>query len=71
MSGSSIITPSGIPESMEVANVALHLDFAGPLEDCMFLILIDTHSKWIEPFCTPSATSGVEAQDSLHKSQYS
>ena len=26
----------------------------------MYLILIDAHSKWIEAFCTPSATSGVE-----------
>ena len=35
----------------------LHLDFAGPFENKMFLILIDPHSKWIEAFCTPNATS--------------
>ncbi len=23
----------------------------------MYLILIDAHSKWIEAFCTPNATS--------------
>ena len=35
----------------------LHLDYAGPFENRMFLILIDAHSKWIEAFCTPNATS--------------
>ena len=37
----------------------LHLDFMGPFEDRMFLILIDAHSKWIEAFCTQKATSRV------------
>jgi transposase InsO family protein len=35
----------------------LDLDFAGPLQGKMYLILIDVHSKWIEAFCTPNATS--------------
>ena len=35
----------------------LHLDFAGPVQGKMYLILIDAHSKWIEAFCTPNATS--------------
>ncbi|ORU94689.1 MAG: hypothetical protein A6F71_09465 [Cycloclasticus sp. symbiont of Poecilosclerida sp. M] len=35
----------------------LHLDYAGPFENRMFLILNDAHSKWIEAFCTPNATS--------------
>ena len=26
----------------------LHVDFAGPMEGKMFLIVIDAHSKWIE-----------------------
>ena len=37
----------------------LHLDFMGPFEDRMFLILIDAHSKWIKAFCTQKATSKV------------
>ena len=37
----------------------LHLDFMGPFEDRMFLILINAHSKWIEAFCTQKATSIV------------
>ena len=37
----------------------LHLDFAGPLEGKMFLVLIDAHSKWIETFVTSSSTSAV------------
>ena len=35
----------------------LHLDFAGPVNGRMFLVLIDAHSKWIEAFNTASATS--------------
>ena len=35
----------------------LHVDFAGPFENKMFLILIDAHSKWIEAFQTSNATS--------------
>ena len=37
----------------------LHLDFAGPLFGKMFLILIDSHSKWIEAFCTTNATAST------------
>ena len=31
----------------------LHLDFAGPFLNCMFLVIIDGHMKWLEaiPFC--------------------
>ena len=31
--------------------------YAGPVQGKMYLILIDAHSKWIETFCTASATS--------------
>ena len=37
----------------------IHLDFAGPMYGKMFLILIDSHSKWIEVFPTNSATSST------------
>ena len=37
----------------------LHLDYADPLEGKMVLILIDTHSKWIEAVHTSNATSGA------------
>ena len=37
----------------------LHLDFAGPLQNKMFLIFIDAHSKWVEAFPTNSSTSAV------------
>ena len=35
----------------------LHLDYAGPVEGKVILILIDAHSKWIEAVHTLSATS--------------
>ena len=35
----------------------LHLDYAGPVQGKMILILIDAHSKWIEAICTLNATS--------------
>ncbi len=37
----------------------LHLDFAGPFENKMFLVEINAHSKWIEDFCVSKATSSV------------
>ena len=30
----------------------LHLDYAGPVQGKMILVLIDAHSKWIEAVCT-------------------
>ena len=39
--------------------VRLHLDYAGPFLDRMFLILIDAHSKWIEACCVTSVTSAI------------
>ena len=35
----------------------LHLDYAGPIENKMFLILVDSHTKWMEIFPTKTATS--------------
>ena len=40
----------------------LHLDYAGPFLNHMFLVLIDAHSKWIEAFPVNSATSKVTIQ---------
>ena len=37
----------------------LHLDFAGPFENKMILILITSHSKWIEAKSTTGSTSEV------------
>ena len=39
--------------------VRLHLDFAGPFLEKMFLILLEAHSKWIEAFPTTSSTSSA------------
>lgn len=35
----------------------VHLDFAGPFLDRMFLVLIDAHSKWLDVHSMPNATS--------------
>ena len=45
----------------------LDLDFAGPFVGKMFLVLVDTHSKWIEACITRSSTSevGIEELRSL------
>ena len=37
----------------------LHVDFAGPMQGKMYLVIIDAHSKWIEVFPTSSTTSSV------------
>ena len=41
----------------------LHLDYAGPVQGKMILVLIDAHSKWIEAVCTPSATSSAVIEE--------
>ena len=35
----------------------LHIDYAGPFLGKMFLILVDSYSKWIEAFPTTNSTS--------------
>ena len=40
----------------------LHIDFAGPLHDRMFLIVIDAHSKWMEVCPMLSSTSFATIQ---------
>ena len=37
----------------------LHLDFAGPFLDRMFLIVVDVLSKWLEVFPLKTATSKI------------
>ena len=37
--------------------VRLHMDFAGPFQGKMILVVIDSHSKWIEAYPTESSTS--------------
>ena len=41
----------------------LHLDYAGPVQGKMVLVLIDAHSKWIEAVCTLSATSSAVIEE--------
>ena len=41
----------------------LHLDFAGPFQGKLFLIMIDAHSKWIEAVCTSSTSSTVVIEE--------
>ena len=40
----------------------LHLDFAGLVQGKMFLILIDSHSKWIAVMITTGSTSAIVTQ---------
>ena len=41
----------------------LHLDYAGPVQGKMILVLVDAHSKWIEAICTPNATSAAVIEE--------
>ena len=41
----------------------LHIDYAGPFQGKMILVLIDVHSKWVEAVCTPGATSSVVIEE--------
>jgi len=35
----------------------LHIDFSGPLEGRMFLIVVDSHSKWLDAIPVSNANS--------------
>ena len=39
--------------------VRIHVDFAGPIKGQMYLIVIDSYSKWLEIIPTDSATAEV------------
>ena len=41
----------------------LHIDYAGPVEGKMILVLINAHSKWIEAVCTAGSTSAVVIEE--------
>ena len=43
----------------------LHLDFAGPSLNYMFLVIIDTHTKWPEAIPSHRATSQLTEQSSV------
>ena len=40
----------------------IHIDYAGPIQGKMFLVVVDAHSKWIEVSIVNSATSFVTIQ---------
>lgn len=37
----------------------IHLDYAGPVQGKLILLLVDAHSKWLEAFITPNKTSST------------
>jgi hypothetical protein len=39
--------------------VRLHIDYAGPFMNRMFLVIVDAHSKWIDVLPTTTSTSAV------------
>ena len=41
----------------------LHIDYAGPMDGKMFLVVIDAHSKWIEVFPMSNATALTTVQN--------
>ena len=64
----SVSPTSGSFASLEVATrpwSRLHIDFAGPFLNQIFLVLIDAYSKWIEVFPMTSTTS----EATIHKLQ--
>lgn len=37
----------------------IHLDFLGPIKSCMYLVVVDAHTKWVEVYNMNSATSSA------------
>lgn len=40
----------------------IHIDFAGPFMNKMFLVVVDSHSKWLEVEIMPTVTSGATVE---------
>ena len=43
----------------------LHIDYAGPMRDKMFLIIVGAHSKWVDVHVTNSSMASVTIQKLL------
>ena len=41
----------------------MHVDYAGPVDGKMILVIIDDHSKWVEAICTHGSTSAVVIEE--------
>jgi hypothetical protein len=41
------------------------MDYAGPLEDCMFLVVVDAHNKWLEITVMKSSSAKSYGQPSV------
>ena len=60
-----LVRPANHPETIQPWEwptkpwLRLHLDYAGPVNGKMYLILVDAHSKWLEVRQTNTATSSV------------
>lgn len=46
--------------------VRLHIDYAGPCFGKYFLVLVDSHSKWLEVHPVASATSTITIENFPH-----
>lgn len=44
----------------------VHIDYAGPFLDRMYLVVVDAHSKWPEVFCTKTSTSAKTVELFFH-----
>ena len=40
----------------------VHLDFAGPFQGAMFLVAVDSHSKWPEMFIMSTSTVSMTTE---------
>lgn len=40
----------------------IHLDYAGPFQGEMFLLILDAHSKWVDIYPVKTATSQAKAK---------
>ena len=40
----------------------VHVDYAGPINNIYYLVLVDAHSKWVEIFPTHTITSKATSE---------
>ena len=56
------VSPLHLWEWPEEPWTRIHIDYAGPFMNRMFLIIMDAHTKWLEVHVTQSSTVAVTIQ---------
>ena len=56
------VTTTSVGVAREAMDKRIHIDYAGPFMNRMFLVIVDAHTKWLEVHVTQTSTAAVTIQ---------